>query len=74
MSERPVVLVSINTERGVFRRYRRGAHGRPTFEESVRVEPWEPVLLGVIALDPDMIEKFRAGSSAFGPPPEPMVA
>ena len=74
MSEQPVVLVSLDTERGVFRRYRRGANGRPIFEESVRVEPWEPVLLGVIALDPDMIEKFRRGSSVFCPPPEPMAA
>ena len=61
----PVVLLSLDTRTGVFRRYRRGANNRPIFEQSIKIEPWEPVSLGVVALDRNAIERFRLESTAF---------
>lgn len=74
MSEKPVVLVSLDTQPGVLKRYRLGANGRPIVEESIRIEPWEPVKNGEDFIDPDAIEAFRRASTAFDEPKPPMVA
>lgn len=65
-----LVLVSMDLQAGVFRRYRKGANDKPIFEDSVRIDQWDQKW----PVDPESAERFRRDSTAFDDPSPPEAA